>query len=288
MVGSAGDLKSVFEYESFRQYLVDYFNLKKAQDPKFSHRSFAKMAGFRSPSFLMLVMNSKANLSKAGVEKVAAALNFNRDEEFYFKNLVHLNQAQTVEDRQLYAQQILKSKKYKKLHPLSEHIYEYLTHWHYAAIKELVSMKGFQEDPDWISERLRGKVTSAEVKKTIEVLLKLGLIMRTKSGHLQAAMDIIVTPDQVTSPFMAQYHEEFIRLASESIKEVPREFREISGTTFCLSKKSLLRIKEMIQRFRIEMVEVLAQEKDPEGIYQLNLQFFPLAYFDEDLKKFEK
>ncbi|MGE0616139.1 MAG: TIGR02147 family protein, partial [Bacteriovoracia bacterium] len=42
---------NLFEYTDYRKYLEDYYNFKKATDPGFSYRSFAKAAGFTSSNF---------------------------------------------------------------------------------------------------------------------------------------------------------------------------------------------------------------------------------------------
>ena len=53
---------------------------------------FAKAAGYSSPVFLKLVCDSKANLSEAGIERVASAMGLVGVDLQYFRQLVAFNQ----------------------------------------------------------------------------------------------------------------------------------------------------------------------------------------------------
>ncbi|MBX9768290.1 MAG: TIGR02147 family protein [Bdellovibrionales bacterium] len=277
---------NVYGYEDYRTYLADSFNALKKTDPKVSHRSFAKKAGIKSSSFVLSVMKGKDNLSLKTIEGISKALGHDREEAFFFKNLVLLNQATTIDERLVFAQHVLKSKQYRKVHPLAEAKYHYFTRWYFVAIKELVGIEGFKSDPAWIARRLANQVTREEAEVALSELIKLNLIARDEKGNLRQTLDTVMTPDEVTSAFIVPYHEELIGLGSESIRRYPREEREISATTFRVTHKNFQKIKEILQRFRKEMVEVIeaggsTKESAPkaEALYQLNLQLFPLAPF---------
>jgi uncharacterized protein (TIGR02147 family) len=69
--------------------------------------------------------------------------------------------------------------------------------------------------------------------------------------------------------------------ASEAIDRVPREEREISSLTLCVSQDALLRLKERIREFRRELLQLAELEGEPERVVQLNFQLFPLSRRDE-------
>jgi uncharacterized protein (TIGR02147 family) len=58
---------------------------------------------------------------------------------------------------------------------------------------------------------------------------------------------------------------------------VPREEREISSLTLCVSHDVLLRLKERIREFRKELLAIAELEGKPERVVQLNFQLFPLS-----------
>ncbi|MGZ3770013.1 MAG: TIGR02147 family protein [Bdellovibrio sp.] len=271
------ETKSLYQYQNYRDFLKDFYAHSKAEDKKFSFRYFSRVAGFQSPSFLKQVMDGKRNLSEDGIEKFAKALKLNKEEKHFFKNLVLLNQATTVDERHLYARELLRSRTFKKLNPVRESQLKYLSEWYYIPIREMVSLPTFREDAAWIASHLRPSITPEEVQAALEELLKIGLLLRDENGRLiQADKDIFV-PDQITSSFLAHGHRELIKKASESIDRIPSSQREISAVTIKLSAESLKRIKQIIQNFRNDIRAEAARDENPDAVYQFTLQVFPLA-----------
>src|SRR5262245_13939422 len=128
--------KSIFEYGNFRDYLKDRYLFEKTKDKKFSFRYFARLSGFKSHSFLKLVMDGKANLSPKSVIKVAAALKLNKEETIFFGDLVLFNQASTSEEKHFFAKKILRSRSYRKIHPIHVAQYNYYAQWYFIPVRE--------------------------------------------------------------------------------------------------------------------------------------------------------
>ena len=176
----------------------------------------------------------------------------------------------------------MRSQTYKKFHPLVEAQYNYFTRWYFVLIRELVDLPNFREYPEWIAKQIQPPISPGEAKKALEELIKLGLLQRDQKGKLIQSSTIVVTPDEVASSAIGKYHKEMMARAQESIDRVPRELRDISAQTFGISKETAKTIKEMIQNFRTNILEVVAREQAADSIYQLNFQLFPLAVVDED------
>jgi len=96
--------KVIFEYDDFRIFLKDAYVRLKSEDPKFSHRYFAKATGFRSPSQLRDIITGRRNLTASTTRKFAKAFRLNKEETHFFINLVFFNQAKTSEDRLVFAE----------------------------------------------------------------------------------------------------------------------------------------------------------------------------------------
>ena len=270
---------NIFEYKDYRELLDNLFSEIKDRNPKVTHRSFNKALGFNSPNFVLQVIQKKKNLTEVSAERIAKALDFSKDEIFYFKNLVLLNQSTTIDERQMYAHQMLRSRGFKRTNPLAEAQYKYFTHWYYVAIKEMSHLPDFSENPEWIANRLFTKIPIKEIEKVLKELISLGFLKRNKTGKVVSVFDNVLTPDEVVSPFVAEIHREFITLGGESITRFHRETREIFSLTFPISRKSMKQVKDILQRFKMELAAVLSEEKNPEAIYQANMQLFPIAPF---------
>ncbi|MEQ1876070.1 MAG: TIGR02147 family protein [Bdellovibrionia bacterium] len=273
---------NIFEYDNYRLFLADTYHYLKETKSFFSFRYFSKTAGFASPNFFKLVMEGKRNLSQDSVERFALALKLNKSESEFFGRLVSFNQASNAEDKGEFANQLLKSRSYRKIHPLNQALFHYYSRWYFVAIREMVAWKDFREDAEWIAARLNPAVTPGQALDAIEELLKLQMLVRGVNGRLQQADAILNTDNEVASQAIRGFHKEMIRLASESIERFTRLEREISSVTVPVSAAGAQKVKELVQNFRTEILAVLDAEKDTDRVYQLNFQFFPVAKDGEE------
>src|ERR1051326_7050786 len=122
---SRSEKLDIFEYDHYRQFLRDFYEARKKSAEKLSFRHFARLAGFNSPSFLKMVIDGKRNLSHESIRKFAEALRLNQEEARYFTNLVLLNQAENTEEKGYYAEQLMRSRAYRKRNPLKPTQYDY-------------------------------------------------------------------------------------------------------------------------------------------------------------------
>lgn len=272
---------SIFEYHDYRLYLKDLRNYLRALDKKYSLRYFARVAGFKTHSFLKEVIEGRSKLSEESVEKFAKAFQLSKQEFDFFKSLVHLNQAETSEKKQAYAKEIIQFQAYRKIHPLREAQLRYLTKWYYIVIRELVLIPDFKEDFDWIAAKTLPPITPKEAKEAVEELIQLGLLMRDSDNRLSQTNQFVGTPDEVFSTLVAEFHRQAMKRAADSIDLVAREYRDISSVTFRVSNETAKKLKEKIQKFRMELIEEAARNLSPEGLYQLNLQLFPVTQYEE-------
>lgn len=267
----------VFEYNNYRKYLSDLYSYLKGTKGYFSYRYFSRMAGFRSPNFLKLVIDGHRNLSGESIEKFIKALKLPNAEATFFRNLVLVHQANTVEEKKYFTEQLLKSKFYKKLHPLSEIQYSYYNHWHMIPIRELAGLKTFREDPHWIANQLLPEISPSQAKTALKDLEKLGLLKKNENEKLVPTQKHVSTGDEVVSASVANYHKTMIGMGAKAIDLFPEHKRDISAVTLTLSQKGFSEIKTLIQRFRKELLEISDQDSCADTVYQINFQFFPLT-----------
>jgi uncharacterized protein (TIGR02147 family) len=269
--------KSLFEYDNYRLFLRDFYEASRSKNKKFSFRFFSRLAGFKSSGSILKVMNGQTNLSVESVKKLAVALKLNKEESDFFESLVGFNQAASAQERQLYAQKLLKSQTYRRLKPLSSASFKFFSEWYYSPIRELVNLPNFKADAGWIVAKLIGRISLAEARNALVELESLGLIARDSNGKLVTTNNHITSGDEVSFSGAANCHRQFLQLASESIDQVAREKRDLSAMTLGISAEMALKIKTLVQEFRKEIVEVISGDTGSEIVYQLNMQFFPLT-----------
>ncbi|MBI4212481.1 MAG: TIGR02147 family protein [Deltaproteobacteria bacterium] len=275
------DIVRIFHYQDYRLFLTDTFAALKEKRPQFSHRAFNRLAGFASPNYLLLVMQGKRNLSSDGIQKVAKALKLGKREAGFFENLVRFNQSASEEERDFYYQRLLENKEYAEEKRIEKWQYEYYSTWHHAAIRELTLLSDFQEDEAWIAQQFDPALTRKDVRGSLELLEKLGLLSRDACGKLVQQEPYIDTGNEVASLAVSHFHREMLIKASEALK-APAEKREFSGVTFAVSEQGMTAIKKLIQDLRRKVAAIATQEKEVDAVYQLNVQLFPLTKDEEE------
>jgi uncharacterized protein (TIGR02147 family) len=275
---------SVFAYREYREFLRDSFDELKRERRGFSHRAFARMAGFASSNFVHLVMQGKRNLSVSGIQKVARALKLKKSEAIFFENLVLFDQARTDAERNIYYERIAADHRYAKVHHLEKSQFEYYSRWYVPVIREMVLLNNFSEDPEWIARNIVPNITSREAGEAISLLLDLGLIERDGAGRLVQRTRHISSGDAVASLALSNYQCEMIERAAKSIDSSPADVREVGSVTFAVSKKRLVEAKRMIREFRSRLSSFLSEEEAAEAVYQFNVQLFNLSRVDEMAK----
>lgn len=270
-------MEQVFSYRDYRAFLRDAFEEMKRTRRSFSHRAFARMAGFASSNFLLLVMQGKRNLSSDGIMKIARALKLKKEEAEFFENLVRYDQASTAAERQLHYGRIIANRRYAAARPLEKGQFEYYSHWYVPAIRELVLLKDFQEDPEWIARQLSPQIPPREAAAALKLLLQVGLLVRDASGRLVQKDRHVASGDEVASLALTNFQREMIERAAASIDGTSAALREVGSITFAVSQEKLAEAKRMIREFRSRLAGFLAQEDAADAVYQFNVQLFNLS-----------
>jgi uncharacterized protein (TIGR02147 family) len=267
---------NVFQYLNFRHYLRDFYLEKKAANSLYSYRVFNEQAGIRNPSFLKLVTEGKRNLSEDAIKQCVKAIKLGKREAQFFRLLVLFGQATTLEERNQVFRQISYFKEYNAVKNLDAHQYEFYSHWYNVALLELIKLKRFREDPEWIAIHLKPQITETQAIEALAVLKKLGLVKKDKALRLIPTDKNIATSPEVFEFAVRNFHETMIQRAKETLND-DGEFRDVSSVTIAVDQNGFNEAKRRIQEFRRELNVLLSGIKNPDQVYQINFQIFNLT-----------
>jgi uncharacterized protein (TIGR02147 family) len=252
-----------------------YFAERKAANPAFSHRLFARLAGFKTSNFMCLVMAGKRNLTKESTDKVALAMRLKKRERDYFELLVLFCQARTLREKESCLARLTAIRKSAFYQPIGDDRSEYISHWLHPVVRELVGIMDGSDCERELAGRIAYPVTPAKVRESIELLVRLGLL-RQVSGKLAIAHSLLSTGPGVAAASAVRYHIGAMTLAAEALNRFGAAEREIVGMTIGISRATFNRIRERIWDLRQEIL-ASADDPKPEQVYQLNIQLFPMT-----------
>jgi uncharacterized protein (TIGR02147 family) len=269
-------LPEIYAYLDYRQFLRDWFDAKKAVNPRYSHRLFARRAEQRSPSMLLFVMEGKRNLKPRTVQLFASAMGLNEEESAFFSQLVAMDQAELPADRAVALTEVMKTTRFREARRLESHALSYFKHWYFPAIHELAYRADFRADPEWIAQTLCPSIEVDQAREALLRLMELGLLADDDTGTPRPTDAAVVTPHEVLDVAVNAYHDGMLERAREAIGAFEQDERHILGVTTAIPESLVPEIKEQlnqIQRTLLSACEVLPKER----VYQISIAFFPLT-----------
>lgn len=265
---------NLFAYLDYRDYLRDWYQAQK-KGRAISLRAFSQKAGFASPNYFKMVMDGDRNLTEASLVKFMTALNLNKQEQEFFRNLVLFNQAKAHEEKDRHYQALLQSRKFNQLKPIEKEQYEFFSDWYHPVVRELVVAPDFDGSLEKIAERIFPPITPQQVKKSVELLEKLGFITQ-ENGRWRQATPTVTTGPESSSLQLLNYHLNILGVAKQILEKVPQEQRDISALTLGIAPERLSEIKQRIQVFRRELLQLVANDK-PDKVVLFTMQLMPVA-----------
>lgn len=269
---------SVYAYLDHRLFLQDWFSWKKAKNPRFSHRMFARLAGQRSPSLLLLVSRGERNLTPRTAAAFCKAMDLGEEESAFFHLLVSLDEARTPVERNDIFARIAASRHFQAARPIEGDGFRYLSHWYIPAVRELATCPGFRADPAWIAGAMHPPITPAEAQLALDVLTGLGMIQVHLDGHAEVREVTVKTPHEVAGLAVHNYHQQMIQRAGDAITGVRSAERHLGAVTVAVPHARFAELKRELISFQERLLDLCDSLADPrDRVYQLNLQLFPLT-----------
>lgn len=268
---------SVFQYLDYRAFLDDMFGYRKAKDAYFSHRYFARMAGFSTPNFLKLVITGQRNLTSTSIAQVAKGFSLKSKEREFFEYLVFMTQAKNHHERNYYYQKMMSIRGMGTIKKLESASYEYFSNWYVPVLREVATWGDGRMSAEEMAALLNPPVAPKDAERALKVLTDLQLLKKDEEGRWRQSEAAVTTGPEVRSLVIANYHREMIRLATESIERHPSQERDLSALTLSLSRERMPELKKKIAAFRRELLDLASREDAPEQVVQINFQAFPLT-----------
>ncbi|OGP04348.1 MAG: hypothetical protein A2Z91_00035 [Deltaproteobacteria bacterium GWA2_38_16] len=215
----------------------------------------AQKGKIKSKAHIKLVCDGKRNLSAKTIPTFSTMLGLKSKEADFFENLVYFTQAHTCEEQLKYRNRLKDLSKTSSAKQIEFEKFDLFSKWYIVALRELVELSDFKEDPKWINSRLKANLTPTEIKKALEILIKLGFLER-KNNQLHQTTPKISSGDELRSKAIRHFHYQMLDKAKEALDE-DMNHRETSGLTIAMTEEEFKMVKEKIIEFRKSLNESL-------------------------------
>ncbi len=268
-------MRSVKDFFEYREYLKEFYEEKKKGNPYFSYRYMGGKVA-TDASHLVKIFQKQRHISEPSIETFIHFCGLTGSDAEYFSFLVRFNKAKTDRETKQYYEKLLSLKGFKS-YTLEKNQYKYYQKWYYSAILTLLDFYTFSGDYKALAAKLSPPITAAQAKEAIELLKNLNLVTENKESRLEQTNKIVTSGELSRSISVRTFQEETLKLAIESLERHAKEMRNISTVTITVSHKDLEEINDMIKGFRAMLLKYAQEIKNPDQVYQLNIQLFPLS-----------
>jgi len=269
---------SVFDYSDYRRFIADLTQSLKAQKSSFNQSYITKKLGLKAPGYLKMIIDGKRNLTQDLLFQFCDLLKIEGRERRYFEALVAYNQETQPDRKKLCFDDLAAIAPKKGQYEIKKNQYQYLSKPYYPCVRELVTLKDFKEDYEWMAKRCLPPISISEAKEAVATLLNLGLLERDANGKLVQPELFVRTEDYDTQIVEAyQTHDAMLSLAREALLSVPQAERQYYTMTLSLPEDKAQEVVEKFYKFRDEIVAILNQTENGKNdeVFQMNFQFFP-------------
>lgn len=235
------------------------FERKCEKNKSYSLRAFARDLDVQ-PATLSHIMKRKRAPSPEFRQKVYSALKLSVDQKSYLENR---------------PDEVFKFSK-KELD-----VFLSLSEWYYDAILELMRVKGFESQTEFVAKRLGLGIE--ETEGAIKRLMQLGLLkkMPNKTWVSSTENTLMYGGDQTTFA-LQKLQRQLMEKAITSLETVPKKDREQASMVMAINKKDLPEAKKRIKEFHQDMCKFLQRpNRDAEEVYQMITTLFPLTVLED-------
>jgi len=267
----------VYGYTDYAKYLYDYYQNRKSSSRGYSYRIFARDAGFASPNILKLVIDGQRKIGTGSVDKFIRGLGLNGAMADYFRILVRLKDVKMLEENKKLLQELTRLTPHQKRRFLNPESVEFLSHWLYPVLREMVELKSFSDDPHWIARRLVGRATLSEISKALHFLKKNGFVSKDDKGSYRVHDAMVLSSDEVKSLAVRQFHQVTLQQSGDMLEDLDIHEREFGSLIFKLPDHAMSELKQKLKSFRHDLHTWALEQESNEitQVVQVNFQMYP-------------
>ncbi|HNY30549.1 MAG TPA: TIGR02147 family protein [Fibrobacteria bacterium] len=269
----------IFGYLDYRAYLRDHYLARKESDRFFSYRQMALRTGVDA-GWIAKVLQGREHLSQRSLEPFCRLCRLGERESTYFTALVAFAKAKETAERAEAFERVMSLKSPERT-TLGERQLAYYGRWYHAPIRSLLALLGPRATPERISQLLRPSVPASEVSASIDLLEELGLVKRKAKGWALVE-SFVASPPEGAKAAVRAYQARMMDLAKEALERHAPDRRDISTLTLSFDREDMPLVRERLAAVRDSLIQLSAEARKPDVVYQVNLQTFPLSDFDGD------
>lgn len=270
-----GIVDSIYRYSDYRTYLKDWFESEKKHRTALSYRWLGGKLGVDGAA-LVRVFRQERHLHEKHIPALCQILKLGKRETEYFGTLLLFSKARSPQEVRTHFERLMALRDVGA-RELEAEQYEYYRRWQNSALRAMFAFTSFDGDWERLGRRLDPPLSAKETQNCVETMCLLGLLRKNEEGSYEPTDPVISSGDSWKTFAVRDFQLQTIDLAARSLLRHPRERRDISTLTLSMPVDRLEELREMLREFRGRVLKWAAAQEQHSGVWQLNLQLFPLT-----------
>ncbi len=273
----------IYDHTDYRTYLREFYEEHKSLNPRFSYQAFARWAGFKGKSAVHRIMLGKRDISKHAVYSIGKAMRLDEKAFLYFQHMVAYAHAKDPAEKRFYLHALLGSNPRMSMHEVDEDAYEFFSQWFCSTLRELLPLLPFKDDFASLGKLLNPPITADQAKYAVQLLLRLGLVEKTRTGYCQKDR-AIASGSEAKGLALRDFHEQNMDLAKRAVRSFSSQERDFSCLVVAVPDSGLDLLKQEIRACREKIARLADEMEGASRVYHVNFQVFPTAAWNPKKK----
>jgi uncharacterized protein (TIGR02147 family) len=249
----AGSAKTAF---MLQKYLLQEFERRSQSNPNYSLRAFARDLEIHSGTLSSILKQRRTVGAKV------------------LSHLLKKLPLTAMEKKKILSELIASPSVSSENFPvIDEESLSIIKDWEHYAIMAYLQLRKAKKTPLDIAKALG--LPQAKVLRALANLEKTELLKR-EGDQYKVTYKNLATSNGVPNTALREAHAQYIDKAKNALNDFSPQERDITGRTMAIATKNLPRAKELIQQFRSDLSELLANG-EVDDVFRLNIQLFPLT-----------
>jgi uncharacterized protein (TIGR02147 family) len=266
---------TIFSVSDYRDFLLHYYEMRKENNPAFSYRVMGDKLGIDA-SQLNRILHKKQHLPSRCVPLIKELTELKGRSSEYFDLIYAASKSKSSSKKQDLVQKASALKDVQRIELHQEQV-QFLSEWWNVVVRAILEVTQGASDASYIARHLQPELSTAQVKKSLDLLLQLGLVERVSSERLKLTENHLTVGGAEKAQAVREFQKQVMQLGAESLWSVPLEERDISTLTLAVDQECTEDIKRMVKEFRRTIQRRVEDVAKPERIMQLNVSYFPVS-----------
>ncbi|WP_413583208.1 TIGR02147 family protein [Bdellovibrio sp. HCB288] len=272
--GNQKNAPQVWQFHKATEYLKAHYEFRKKLDPGFSYDVWSLELGYKSRSFIKMVVAGQRNLTSDFIQTFSAKMVFSSEEAAYFLLIASHEQAESEPERALYMDKIFECRGRRMDLRILENQDEFLLDAELPKILLLLGFQDIKKTPQYLAE-----ITGMDVlmmKARLEKLSSMGLAT-FKDLNWEPIDESFRVPKKFGNAALASYHNAALTeaMAAQKIETRLRRFRSLLLPLGEADFDSLLIDIENLVGKSIEKYN--HKELQNRRLYKMNVNLYPVT-----------